>query len=266
MKEMSCFCLTFSSLLEQMVKAYKYVTGIFSVTHSSEPQVSDGDKKLTKMDVSVLEEQYDHIKQKQKLQPHIIIYKTGGQESGLPESMVNPVLINKKVKRSKSFRGDVPVRKVTLETIYGGNSEDNLLWRVHLGAHRLGQAPGQGDSWDLSHCNGTPWGFDNQRLISKGNCTLETKEPAGTSELSELRQLGSSSVLNSLSKENSCNISSSCQNSPLKSPTAALWAHQQISATKCMPACNKLNFYPFPNRKGPRISEAARRLGLYVSQ
>lgn len=77
MKEMSCFCLTFSSLLEQMVKAYKYVTGIFSVTHSSEPQVSDGDKKLTKMDVSVLEEQYDHIKQKQKLQPHIIVYKTG---------------------------------------------------------------------------------------------------------------------------------------------------------------------------------------------
>ncbi|XP_066177683.1 uncharacterized protein C9orf152 homolog [Sylvia atricapilla] len=264
MKEMSCFCLTFSSLLEQMVKAYKYVTGIFSVTHSSEPQVSDGDKKLTKMDVSVLEEQYDHIKQKQKLQPHIIVYKTGGHESALPESMVNPVLINKKVKRSKSCRGDVPVRKVTLETIYGGNSEDDLLWHVHLGAHRLGQAPGQGDSWDLSHCNSSPWSFDNQRLISKGNFTLQTKEPAGTSELSELRKMGSSGVLNSLSKENGCNIP--CQKPPLKSATAALWAHQQISAIKRMPACNKLTFYPFPNRKGPRISEAARKLGLYVSQ
>lgn len=77
MKEMSCFCLAFSSLLEQMVKAYKYVTGIFLVTHSSEPQVSDGNKELTRMDVSMLEEQYDHIKQKQKLQPHIIVYKTG---------------------------------------------------------------------------------------------------------------------------------------------------------------------------------------------
>ncbi|XP_053840243.1 uncharacterized protein C9orf152 homolog [Vidua macroura] len=266
MKEMSCFCLTFSSLLEQMVKAYKYVTGIFSVTHSSEPQVSDGDKKLTRMDVSMLEEQYDHIKQKQKLQPHIILYKTGGHDSLLPESMINPVLINKKVKRSKSCRGDVPVRKVTLETMNGGDSEDDLLWRVHLGSHRLGQALGQGDSLDLSHCKGTPWSFDNQRLISKGNGTPQTKEPAGASELSELGQLGSSSVLNSLSKENGCNISSSCQKPPLKSPTAALWAHQQISATKCMPACNKLNFYPFPNRKGPRISEAARRLGLYVSQ
>ncbi|XP_015473961.2 uncharacterized protein C9orf152 homolog [Parus major] len=265
MKEMSCFCLTFSSLLEQMVKVYKYVTGIFSVTHSSESQVSEGDKKLTKMDVSILEEQYDHIKQKQKLQ-HIIVYKTGGHECVLPESMVNPVLINKKVKRSKSYRGDVPVRKVTLDTINSGNSEDDLLWRIHLGTHCLGQAPGQGDSWDLSHGNTTPWSFDNQRLISMGNGTPQTMESAGASELSQLRQLGSSSVLNSLSKENSCNISSSCQKPPLKSATAALWAHQQIAAIKCTPACNKLNFYPFPNRKGPRISEAARRLGLYVSQ
>ncbi|XP_068031215.1 LOW QUALITY PROTEIN: uncharacterized protein C9orf152 homolog [Anomalospiza imberbis] len=261
MKEMSCFCLTFSSLLEQMVKAYKYVTGIFSVTHSSEPQVSDGDKKLTRMDVSILEEQYDHIKQKQKLQPHIIVYKTGGHESLLPESMINPVLINKKVKRSKSFRGDVPVRKVTLATMNGGDSEDDLLWRVHLGSHRLGQALGQGDSWDLSHCNSTPWSFDNQRLISKGNGTPQTKEPAGASELSELGQLGSASVLNSLSKENGCNIYSSCQKPPLKSPTAALWAHQQISATKCMPACNKLNFYPFPIGKGPEFLKLQGGLG-----
>lgn len=29
------------------------------------------------MDVSLLEEQYDHIKQKQKLQSHIIVFKTG---------------------------------------------------------------------------------------------------------------------------------------------------------------------------------------------
>uniref|UniRef100_A0A8C5X9T6 TBC1 domain-containing protein n=1 Tax=Malurus cyaneus samueli TaxID=2593467 RepID=A0A8C5X9T6_9PASS len=235
MKEMSCFCMTFSSLLEQMVKAYKYVTGIFSVTHSSEPQVSDGDKKLTKMDVSVLEEQYDHIKQKQKLQPHIIVYKTGGQESVLPESMINAILINKKIKRSKSFRGDVPVRKVTLKTTNGGDSDDNLLWHIHLGTHRLGQAPGQGDSWNLSHCNNTPWSFDNQRLISKGNDTLQTKDSGGASELSELRQLGSSGMLNSLREENSCNITSSCQKPPLKSATAALWAHQQISATKCTP-------------------------------
>ncbi|RLW11620.1 hypothetical protein DV515_00001323 [Chloebia gouldiae] len=233
MKEMSCFCLTFSSLLEQMGKAYKYVTGIFSVTHSSEPQVSDGDKELTGMDVSILEEQYDHIKQKQKLQPHIIVYKTGGHESLLPESIINPVLINKNVKRSKSGGGDVPVRKATLVTMNAGDSEDNFLWRVHLGNHRLGQALGQGDSCHLSHCNSPPRSFDNQRLISMRNDTPQTKEPAGASELSELGQLGRAGVLNSLGKENDCNISSSCQKPPLKSPTAAL--HQKHSRNKPQP-------------------------------
>lgn len=60
-----------------MVKAYKYTTAIFSVTHTSELQDSDHHKQPTKMDVSLLEEQYDHIKQKQKLQSHIIVFKTG---------------------------------------------------------------------------------------------------------------------------------------------------------------------------------------------
>ncbi|XP_027504310.1 uncharacterized protein C9orf152 homolog [Corapipo altera] len=265
MKEVSCFCTTFSSLLEQMVKVYKYMTGIFSVTHTSEPQVSDRGKQLTEMDVGKLEEQYDHIKQKQKLQPDIIVYKTGERESVLPESMVNAVLINKKVRRSKSRTGDVPVKKVTTETTNGGNLEGDLLWHIHLGTHRLGQTPGRGVSWDLSHHKNRPWSFDNQRLISKGSGTPQPKELGGESELSALSQLGSSSLLRSFSEENGCNISSSCQKPPLKSATSAVWTHQHVSSTKCMPACNKLNFYPFPNKKGPRISEAARKLGLYVS-
>ncbi|KYO46965.1 NEDD8 ultimate buster 1 [Alligator mississippiensis] len=48
------------------------------------------------MDVSILEEQYDCIKQKQKLQTHIIVFKTGENDSVHDESMVNAVLINKK--------------------------------------------------------------------------------------------------------------------------------------------------------------------------
>ncbi|KAM6141523.1 uncharacterized protein C9orf152 homolog [Phoenicopterus ruber ruber] len=266
MKEMSCFCMTFSSLLEQMVKAYKYMTGIFSVTHTSEQQASDRNKQPTKMDISLLEEQYDHMKQKQKLQSHIIVFKTGECESVLPESMVNAVLINKKVRRSKSFTECVPVRKVRLETTSSGNVQDNSLWRTHLGIHRTVQAPCQGVPWDLSHCKNRPCSFDNQRLIAKGNGTLQHKELEGSSELSALSQLRSLSMLDSFSKENGSNISSTCQKPPLKSATSAVWTHQHISSTKCMPACNKLNFYPFPNKKGPRISEAARKLGLYVSQ
>uniref|UniRef100_A0A8C3KP13 Chromosome 9 open reading frame 152 n=1 Tax=Calidris pygmaea TaxID=425635 RepID=A0A8C3KP13_9CHAR len=266
MKEMSCFCTTFSSLLEQMVKAYKYMTGIFSVTHTSEQQASDRDKQPTKMDVSLLEEQYDHIKQKQKLQSHIIVFKTGEHESVLPESMVNAVLINKKVRRSKSFTECVPVRKVSLEMTSDGSIQDNSPWRTHLGIHRLAQAPCQGVRWDHSHCKNRPFSFDNQRLIPKENGTLQPKELEGESELFAPSQLGSSSTLKGFSKENGSNIASTCPKPLLKSATSAVWTHQLTTSTKCRPACNKLNFYPFPNKKGPRISEAARRLGLYVSQ
>ncbi|KFZ46972.1 Uncharacterized protein C9orf152, partial [Antrostomus carolinensis] len=186
MKEMSCFCMTFSSLLEQMVKAYKYMTGIFSVTHTSQQQASDHDKQPTKMDVSLLEEQYDHIKQKQKLQSHIIVFKTGERESVLPESMVNAVLINKKVARSKSFTERVPVRKVRLEMTSSGKVQDNSPWHTHLGIHRLVQAPSQGVTWDPSHRKNGPCSFDNQRLISKGNGTLQPKELEEASELPAL--------------------------------------------------------------------------------
>ncbi|XP_064019032.1 LOW QUALITY PROTEIN: uncharacterized protein LOC135185845 [Pogoniulus pusillus] len=253
MKEMPCFCVTFSSLLQQMVKAYKYMTGIFSVTHTSEQQASDCDKQPTKMDVSLLEEQYDHIKQKQKLQSHIIVFKTDEHEPILPESMVSAVLINKAVRRSKSFMEPAPVREVSLELGSSGSAQDNSLWRTHLGIHRLGQTPSPGVTWDPSQCENRPCCFDNQRLIPKGNGTLQHTELEGACELAACRQLGSSSMLNGFSKENGSEIPSTCQKPPPKSATSAVWTHQHIPSTKCTPACNKLNFYPFPSKKRPRF-------------
>lgn len=197
---------------------------------------------------------------------HMRISLVGEHESAPQESMVNAVLINKTVRRSKSFTEHVPVRKVRLEMTSSGNIQDNSPWRTHLGIHRLVQVPSQGVIRDLPCCKHTPCSFDNKRLISKENGTLQHKELDGADELSALSQLGSSSTLNSFSKENGGNISSTCQKPPLLPDTSAVWTRQHISSTKCTPACNKLNFYPFPNKKGPRISEAARRLGLYVSQ
>ncbi|KFP74960.1 Uncharacterized protein C9orf152, partial [Apaloderma vittatum] len=177
-----CFCVTFSSLLEQMGKAYKYMTGIFSVTHTLEQQASDCGKRRSRMDVSLLEEQYDHIKQKQKLQSHMIVFKTGEHESVLQESMVNAVSVNKTVRRSKSFTECAPVRKVRLEVTSSGNVQDNSLWRTHLGIHRLGQASCEG----VTRCKNGPCGYDDERLISKGKGTLQHEESDGVSELSAL--------------------------------------------------------------------------------
>ncbi|XP_025907709.1 uncharacterized protein C9orf152 homolog [Nothoprocta perdicaria] len=258
MKEMSCFCLTLSSLWEQMVKAYKYITGIFSVTHTSEHQASDRDEQPTKMDVSLLEEQYGYLKQKQKLQSHVIIFKTGENESVLSESMVNAVLINKNIRKSKSSTESVPIRKAGLEVTSNGHLQESSPWRTHLGIHRLAQASREAPRAP-SHGADGPCAFDNERLIPKENGTRQHRESESAGEQPMLHHLGSSSRSNGFSKEQS----SIGQEAPAKS---AVWAHRYFSSPTCSPACNKLNFYPFPQKKTPRISEAARRLGLYVSQ
>lgn len=184
----------------------------------------------------------------------------------LPESMVSAVLINKAVRRSKSFTEPAPVREVSLELGSSGSAQDSSLWRAHLGIHRLAQTPSPGVTWDPSQCKSRPYCFDNQRLIPKGNGTLQHMELEGACALATCSQLGSSSTLNGYSKENGSEIPSTCQKPPPKSATSAVWTHQHIPSTKCTPACNKLNFYPFPSKKRPRISEAARKLGLYISQ
>ncbi|XP_019363656.1 PREDICTED: LOW QUALITY PROTEIN: uncharacterized protein C9orf152 homolog [Gavialis gangeticus] len=253
MKGMPCFCLTLSSLWERMVKAYKYMGSIFTVTHTSVQQASDCDGQPTKMDVSILEEQYDCIKQKQKLKTHIIVFKTGENDSVHEESLVNAVLINKKERKTKAFKECLPVRNVSLELTCNGNIEDNSAWRTHLGIHRLVQAGCQRAPCDLSHCKNKPRSFDNERLTLKENITLPCEKSQTMNEQATKLpdELENSSVLSSPAGENSASISDISQNSPLKSVTSAIWTDQQISSTKCMPASNKLTFYPFPKKKHP---------------
>ncbi|XP_067398905.1 uncharacterized protein C9orf152 homolog [Emydura macquarii macquarii] len=267
MKEMYCCCLTSSSLWKQMVQAYKYICGIFLVTHTAEQQASDCDRQRTKMDVSLLEEQYDSIKQKQKLQTCIIVFKTDENQPVHKESMVNAVLINKNIRKPKGFKEHIPVRNVTLELTSNDNIQDSSLWRTHLGIHRLLQADCQKAPCDLAHCRNKQISFDNERLTVKENIMLPCEKPLAGNEQStiSLNEVGNSSTLSSPTEENSNSVSGICQKSPLTSVSSAIWTHQQISSTKFIPISSKLSYYPFPQKKTPRISEAARRLGLYVS-
>ncbi|CAM5094551.1 unnamed protein product [Eretmochelys imbricata] len=234
---------------------------------TAEQQDSDCDKQPTKMDVSLLEEQYDCIKQKQKLQTHIIVFKTGENQPVPGESMVNGILINKKIRKPKEFKEHIPVRKVTLDLTSNGNVQDSSPWRTHLGIHRLLQAECQKVPSDLAHWKNEQISFDNERLTVKENVMLPYEKTLTASEHStvSLDELGNSSMLNSPTEENSNSISGICQKPPLKSVSSAIWTHQQISSTKCTPISSKLSYYPFPRKKTPRISEAAKRLGLYVS-
>ncbi|XP_053121443.1 uncharacterized protein C9orf152 homolog isoform X2 [Hemicordylus capensis] len=228
-----------------------------SVTHPSKQQTSDCSGQPTKMDVSVLEEQYGYLKKKQKLQTHIIVFKTGENGTVPGESMVNAVLINKKTRKAKAFKEHIPIREVHLELPCSCNVEESSPWRIHLGIHRLEQGEHQ-----KSPCNviqkKTEETSTDSKILSQEESMMSCKElVTGTEQ--------SIHLLSEQEKSSPAEVTDS-SSSALTSVTSPVWTHSQISASKFAPSSSKLPYYPFPQKKTPRISEAARRLGLYVSQ
>nr|XP_056713874.1 uncharacterized protein C9orf152 homolog [Euleptes europaea] len=258
MREMPCFCLILSFLWEQMVKAYKYMSGIFLVTHPSNQPASDCSGQPTKMDVSLLEEQYGCLKQKQKLQTHIIVFKTGERETVPEGPVVSTVLVNKKTRKAKAFKEHIPIRAVSLGLPCSGNIQESSPWRIHLGIHRLVEGEHGKAPWD-------------RQVHTNSETTLQEESTTSSEEL----LTGSEQSVESVSKEGNSSPAeksessnpTGCTDAPVASVTSPVWTHSEISISKLAPATSsKLTYYPFPQKKTPRISEAARRLGLYVSQ
>ncbi|XP_053266114.1 uncharacterized protein C9orf152 homolog isoform X3 [Podarcis raffonei] len=228
-----------------------------ALTHLSKQRASDCSGQPTKMDVSMLEEQYDCLKQKQKLQTHIIVFKTGENETVPGESMVSAVLINKKMRKAKAFKERAPVKEVSLELPCSENIQDSSPWRIHLEIHRL--AHGEHQEVPLGAVQ------KSNEQVSADSEILSQKERVMTCE--ELLK-GSEQSAGILSEQENSSPAETTDSSysHLTSVTSPAWTHAHISVSKLAPTSSKLPYYPFPQKKTHKISEAARRLGLYVSQ
>ncbi|XP_042330938.1 uncharacterized protein LOC121934473 [Sceloporus undulatus] len=237
MREILCFCLILSFLWEQMVNAYKYMSGIFLVTHPSKQRASDCSRQPTKMDVSILEEQYDCLKQKQKQQTHIIVFKTDKNESMPKESMVNPVLINKNTIKAKVFKEHASIKEVCLELPHNGNIEDSSPWRIHLELHRLEQGEHQKVPCDVMQNKNEQIGNDS-KLLSQKKSMVSCEESLKCSEES-IKLLSEQKNLSPAEKRDSSDSSFA----PVK------WTYSQMSVSKLASASNKLPYYPFPQKK-----------------
>ncbi|XP_073533833.1 uncharacterized protein C9orf152 homolog [Phyllobates terribilis] len=245
---MCCGCLEQFSLWEQMLKAYKYTREILLVTHADK-ELADGTRKLCKMDIHRLEEQYNGIKEKQKLRTHIIVFKSGDNELILREPDVNTVQINERVRKHKAFKDQIPVKEVTLEL-----SDKNYLkgrngtWHAHLNIHRMVQLSSR-PALETSTPDKTVL-FD--RLLSSGE---PVNFPAPSTTTVEMKGLNGDHY----------SVSSVRRKSSLKNPIPASWSQYPFPTSKPTSPTEKLLYYPFPQKKNPRISEAARKLGLYVT-
>ncbi|XP_073437643.1 uncharacterized protein C9orf152 homolog [Dendrobates tinctorius] len=243
---MCCGCLEQFSLWEQMLKAYKYMSEILPVTHADK-EPADGTRKLSKMDIHRLEEQYNGIKEKQKLRTHIIVFKPGDNELILREPDVNTVQVNERVRKQKAFTDHIPVKKVTLELSDKNYLKDkNGTWHAHLNIHRMVQL----SSLETSTPDKTVL-FD--RLL--GSESVPINVPAHSAKTLEMTELNGDHH----------SVSSVRRKSSLKNPIPASWSQYSLPISKPTSPTEKLVYYPFPQKKNPRISEAARKLGLYVT-
>lgn len=231
------------------------MSGIFLVTHPSKQQASECSRQPTKMDINVLEEQYHCLKQKQKLQTHVIVFKTDDAETVPGESMINAVLINKKFRKGKVLTEHIPTRKVNLDLPCGRNVQESSPWRIHLGIHRLVQGEHLKTPCDVGRNNNEKISKDSKKLLEEESVISHGELLTGSEQSIEL--LGKQGNSSPLEKTGS-------SSSSLTSVTSLVWTRSQISASKFAPSASKLTYYPFPQKKTPRISEAARKLGLYV--
>nr|XP_033787593.1 uncharacterized protein C9orf152 homolog [Geotrypetes seraphini] len=238
---------------EEMLKVDKYTGGMVSVTRTLAKHSADCAGQPSQMDVSLLEEQYSCIKEKQKLQTHIIVYKTGENNPIPRESLVSTIALNKRSQKLKALQGHIPVRGVTLEVSSNCNPQDqNATWHTHLDVHRLMQVD------NTSHNN-------TELAINTGiRFDTESDKPAAPSELSteaKSELTDSWRLSNSSTKESQIMFPSIQRKASLRSITPTTWSSH--IPTKIISVSNK--YYPFPQKKTPKISEVARRLGLYVT-
>uniref|UniRef100_A0A8C5PLG2 TBC1 domain-containing protein n=1 Tax=Leptobrachium leishanense TaxID=445787 RepID=A0A8C5PLG2_9ANUR len=253
-----CCCCCGCSVWERAAKAYQFMSEILSVTHTH-ADAADGTRKPSKMDISRLEEQYLCTKQRQKQGAHIIVFKAGENELIPGEPVMNTVPVNKTIKKPKAFKDRAPVRDVTLEVLNKNYLYDrDGTWHAHLNMHRMAQLDHQSalENDTADHEKET----NHENNMSQCGSRLQSYEdlPNQADHPMKERKASSSSVESSPYNNRNRKIS-------LKQAMTASWAQYHFPSSKLTSPTDKVFYYPFPQKKTPRISETARKLGLYVT-
>nr|DBA25066.1 TPA: hypothetical protein GDO54_012639 [Pyxicephalus adspersus] len=228
---------------------------ILSVTHTYKDP-ADGNRKPSKMDISRLEQQYYGIKQKQKLQTHIIVFKAGENELISRDPILNTVPVNKKVPKPKPFKEQIPVKEVALELMDNNYIKArNGTWHAHLNIHRMVQTD--------CHCTFSEETAEHNKDIDKSllfnRLLISEQQPSNN-----YKDITGERESSGLTEDNK-SVHNLYRKSSLQHPMLTSWGHYQFPSSKPSSPTEKLFFYPFPQKKNPRISETARKLGLYVT-
>ncbi|XP_057575811.1 uncharacterized protein C9orf152 homolog isoform X2 [Hippopotamus amphibius kiboko] len=195
------------------------------------------------LSIRLLRAQYEGLRRQQRAQAHAVVLPKGGNMPAPAKSMVSVVWINKESRHSLSLEEVDPEAEEMLEEADRGCLQaPTSPWRTHLEMHRLVQTFRQETSHQVKHKD--KFMGSEQRLPGLFKDTQMT-QPGTT--IPEAAQCGCQ-VGDTQTKAVGSGLNTGTQGPPsIKKP----------------PGSGKPAHYPFPQRKAPRISQAARNLGLY---
>ncbi|XP_005362269.1 uncharacterized protein C9orf152 homolog [Microtus ochrogaster] len=227
MKGLACPCPALSNFLE---------LGTCLMAEGSRTQASGQGPPIN---VQFLRAQYEGLKRQQRTQAHLMVFPKEGTMLTPAESMTSAVWINKERKSSLSPDETDSEVEGTLEDVDRScHQGPETPWHTYLEMHRLVQTSHQG----------SPKGYPAEsepRLSPEGdpNVLENHQKTQEETEIAEAAQ---------------------CQSQEGCGPLQAAGSGLQTGIQCLSPAKNlHRSHYPFPQRKLPRISQAARNLGLY---
>ncbi|XP_041102506.1 uncharacterized protein C9orf152-like [Polyodon spathula] len=246
-----------------MVKAGEFDNAMIGVSHASSKEATHSDKHATEMDVTLLKEQYRCIRK--KLRTHVVWFKTANNEEMSGKPLVTVVSINQNVRKAKAFEVEMPFKEIQFH--FPGNLQDyESPWHTHLGIYH---------STQTEHRN-TGTAEEIAKTMDSGEWPSPTADPSLTKDISPScqqlleEQAVDTSAADSQSdvpdRTSNCCLGDSLAHRPRKSLTPAIQTGQQSLVAYKPPSSTKLLCYPFPQKKCPKKSEAARRLGLYATR
>lgn len=217
------------------------------------------------MDISILEEQYNCRKQQQKLQSHVIVFRTVNPSSISREALVSAVLVNEDGRQPTAFQDhmlDDDDDGFTLDMLCNTSLQDhNAPWRVHLGIHHATELQNAYSEDEVTDAD-EKMTLENEGLLSSpGNelpasQVLTCKVPVNVThehrDMALLHDVAGSSTesLSSVQMEAyPCNVP----------PRVCTNQH----ALRLLTESYIYPHYPFPQKKSPQKSEVAKKLGLY---
>ncbi|XP_041923577.1 uncharacterized protein C9orf152-like [Alosa alosa] len=203
------------------------------------------------MDIALLKEQYNWIKEKQRQETCVVVFKKAStSEEIIVKSPVSVVPMHQAMRR-RPLERQLSVQEVQSDIF---QDQGNSLWRTHLGLHRNGCAvSGVG-----SYHNQDPFAIQSNLFRESSLESTESSEKL-TSDPEELD--------GSVSLGSSTSGLEAGDSKPSRKYSAPSVLSRQSSLVRSRPtqALSTARHYPFPQLKCPRKSEAAMRLGMYSS-